>query len=211
MKIIIFGPQGSGKGTQAELIARTHSLPYISTGDIFRYNIKNKTDLGSKVEAHISAGELVPDELTNEIVKDRLTQPDCEVGFVLDGYPRNKDQQNYLGSITAIDYAIVIEVSDEAAAQRLGDRLACKCGMSYHKKFNPPKHKGKCDKCGGELYKRDDDKPEAIKKRIEIYHQQTEPLYSFYNSQKVLYKVDGEKSIDEVYHQIDRVIHREKK
>jgi len=208
---LVFGAQGSGKSTHAQYIAAKLHIPYIYTGDLFRELEKEESEKGEQIRQLMKKGILIPNKLSIPAFGDYLKKFPVSEGVVLDGYPRNKDQQNYLGSITAIDYAIVIEVSDEAAAQRLGDRLACKCGMSYHKKFNPPKHKGKCDKCGGELYKRDDDKPEAIKKRIEIYHQQTEPLYSFYNSQKVLYKVDGEKSIDEVYHQIDRVIHREKK
>lgn len=206
MRIIIFGPQGSGKGTQAELIARRHGLPYISTGDIFRFNIKNETELGKKVQEFMSAGNLVPDELTNEIVHNRINQPDCEAGFVLDGYPRNVAQQKFLEGITQADHAVVIEISDEEAVKRLSNRLACKCGLSYHTQFNPPHEAGKCDKCGGELYKRDDDQPEAIKNRLEIYHQETEPVYTKYDQKGILHKVDGEKTIEEVYEQIDKAL-----
>lgn len=211
MRIIIFGPQGSGKGTQAELIARRHSWPYISTGDIFRYNLKNQTALGQQVAEHIKVGHLVPDELTNKIVKDRIHQPDCSVGFVLDGYPRNKTQLDFLEKIVKVDFAIVIEISDEEAVKRLGGRLACKCGLSYHLKFNPPKQVGICDKCGSELFKRDDDEPEAIKKRLEIYHQETEPLLEIYEDQGILNRVDGSKSIEEVYKQVDEIIKTQKR
>lgn len=206
MRIIIFGPQGSGKGTQAELIARRHGLPYISTGDIFRYNIKNKTDLGQAVESYLAAGNLVPDDLTNKIVANRLHQPDCEIGFVLDGYPRNRVQQKFLEELTKVDYAFVIEISDEEAIKRLSKRWACKCGLSYHEQFNPPQVAGKCDKCGSELYRRDDDKPEAIKNRLAIYHQETEGLYGYYEEQGILHKVNGEKSIEEVYQQIEKFL-----
>lgn len=178
-------------------------MPYISTGDIFRYNTKNETELGQEVEKYLSSGSLVPDELTNEIVENRLKQPDCEVGFVLDGYPRNKVQQEFLHNITTVDHAFVIQISDEEAIKRLSKRLACKCGLSYHTQFNPPKEKGICDKCGGELYRREDDKPEAIKHRLAIYHQETESLYQQYKEQGILHKIDGEKSIEEVYKQIE--------
>ena len=206
MRIIIFGPQGSGKGTQAELIARRHHWPYISTGDIFRYNLKNQTKLGQEVAEYINSGHLVPDALTNQLVKDRINQPDCAVGFVLDGYPRNQAQLEFLSGIAEVDFAIVIEISDDEAIKRLGGRLACKCGLSYHLEFNPPKKEGICDKCGDKLFRRDDDQPEAIKKRLEIYHQATEPLLAIYEAQGILHRIDGSKSIEEVYRQIDRII-----
>lgn len=205
MKIVIFGPQGSGKGTQAELIARRHGLPYISTGDIFRYNIKNQTSLGQQVEQYTKVGDLVPDELTNEIVKDRINQPDCINGFVLDGYPRNKVQLDFLNGIADINHAFVIDISDEEAVKRLSNRLACKCGLSYHKQFNPPKNDGVCDKCEGELYRRDDDEPEAIKNRLAIYHEQTEKLFAEFE-QSILHKINGEMEIEEVYKQIDKYL-----
>jgi len=206
MNIIIFGPQGSGKGTQAELIARRHSWPYISTGDIFRYHIKNGTQLGRQVTEYINAGKLVPDELTNKIVQDSIQQPDCSVGFVLDGYPRNKNQLKFLDSIADIDFSVAIELSDDEAIKRLGGRLACKCGLSYHIEYNPPKQKGICDKCGEKLFKRDDDEEMAIKQRLEIYHQETEPLLNEYEKQGKLHRIDGSRSIEEVYMQIDEVI-----
>ncbi|MFA6254916.1 MAG: adenylate kinase [Patescibacteria group bacterium] len=206
MKIIIFGPQGSGKGTQAELIARRHAWPYISTGDIFRYHLKNQTELGKKVAEYINVGHLVPDELTNEIVQNRIHQPDCATGFVLDGYPRNKSQLEFLAGITKIDLAIAIELTDAEAIARLADRLACKCGLSYHPLNNPPKSPGVCDKCGGELFKRDDDTPDAIRKRLEIYHTETEPLLAIYEKSGILHRVDGSKSIEEVYQQVEEII-----
>jgi adenylate kinase len=208
MKIIIFGPQGSGKGTQAELIARRHGLTYISTGDIFRYHLKNETDLGRRVAAYVKDGHLVPDELTNEVIKDRINQPDCAVGFVLDGYPRNQKQLDFLNSIAKIDFAIVIEISDEEAINRLGGRLACKCGLSYHLKFNPPKKPGICDRCGNDLFRREDDMPAAIKKRLDIYHRQTESLFNYFALQGVLYRVNGTLEIEEVYRQIDAIINQ---
>ncbi len=206
MKILIFGPQGSGKGTQAELIARRRSYPYISTGDIFRYNIKNQTELGKKVEEVIKQGNLVSDELTNKIVLDRINQPDCERGFVLDGYPRNTKQAEYLDTVAKIDLAIVIELSDEQAVSRLSQRLACKCGLSYHTQFNPPAVEGRCDKCDGELYRRDDDQPEAIKKRLDIYHNETEKVFPYYEQHDILHRIDGAQSIEEVYNQIEKII-----
>ncbi|MFA6322421.1 MAG: adenylate kinase [Candidatus Buchananbacteria bacterium] len=206
MKIIIFGPQGSGKGTQAELIARRHKWPYISTGDIFRYHLKNNTALGQKISSYVNSGKLVPDLLVNQVVQDRINQPDCALGFVLDGYPRNLAQLNFLNQITKIDLAMVINLSDETAIRRLAQRLACKCGLSYHLTFNPPKQAGVCDKCGGELFRRDDDQPDAIKQRLEIYHQETEPIYSDYKKDGVLHVIDGDKPIEEVYKQVDEVI-----
>lgn len=206
MKVVIFGPQGSGKGTQAELIARRHQVPYISTGDIFRYHLKNQTELGRQVGSYLNAGQLVPDELTNQIVRDRINQPDCAVGFVLDGYPRNQIQQDFLRHIVKIDFAIVISLADEEAITRLMGRLACRCGLSYHTNFNPAKKAGICDKCGDVLFRRDDDQPPAIKQRLAIYHQQTEPLFAAYQSQGLLYQVDGADSIEAVYARIEQII-----
>ena len=206
MRIIIFGPQGSGKGTQAELIARRHNWPYISTGDIFRYHLKNETELGKKANEYMKKGILVPDALTNEIVNERINQPDCAVGFVLDGYPRNKAQLEFIDKASKIDMAISIELSDSQAIKRLSGRLACKCGLSYHVDFNPPKQAGVCDKCGDKLFRREDDNSQAIKKRLEIYHQETEPLLEIYEKKGILFKVDGSKSIEEVYRQIDNII-----
>ncbi len=208
MRIVIFGPQGSGKGTQAELIARRHGWPYISTGDIFRYHLKNQTELGNKIQPYINAGNLVPDDLTNHLVKERLQQPDCEMGFVLDGYPRNQAQLEFLNSLTGIDLAIAIELNDSQAIERLANRLACKCGMSYHTIYNKPKVVGICDKCGGRLFKREDDNPGVISQRLGIFHHETEPLFRMYSEQGVLHRVDGSKQIEEVYQSIDYIIHQ---
>ena len=206
MNIIIFGPQGSGKGTQAEYIARRHHVPYVSTGDIFRYHLKNQTALGAQVMSYLSAGQLVPDELTNQVVKDRLSRPDCADGFVLDGYPRNKVQQDFLNQLTGIDFVIVISLADETAIARLAGRLACKCGATYHLTYNPPAQPGVCDSCGDTLFRRDDDQPAAIAQRLEIYHRQTEPLFAAYRAKGVLYDVDGAPSIEAVSRQIDQII-----
>ncbi len=210
MKIIVFGPQGSGKGTQAELIARRHDWPYISTGDIFRYHLKNETDLGKKANEYMKNGSLVPDELTNEIVRERISRPDCALGFVLDGYPRNKSQLEFLDKVSKIDLAIVINLSNEEAIKRLSGRLACKCGLSYHVDFNPPKKEGVCNKCGEKLFRREDDNFEAIKKRLEIYHRETKPLLDSYQEKGKLSSVDGSKSIEEVYRQIEEIINSNK-
>jgi len=209
MNIIIFGPQGSGKGTQAELIARRHGLPYVSTGDIFRYHIKNQTELGLKVAEHITKGVLVPDDLSNEIVRDRLQSPDCIKGFVLDGYPRNRVQLNFLMTLYKINFAVVIELTDTEAIKRLSGRLACKCGLSYHLEYNPPKQPGVCNSCRGELFRRDDDQPDAIKQRLAIYHTETEPLFETFQHEGTLYHVDGGKSIEDVYRSIDSIISKQ--
>jgi adenylate kinase len=206
MKIIIFGPQGSGKGTQAELIARRHGLPYISTGDIFRFHIKNNTDLGQKINEQIKQGHLVDDQTTNEIVNLRLQQPDCVSGFVLDGYPRTRNQADFLDSLVDIDLAILIDITDQQAIERLNGRLACKCGLSYHLIYNPPVKEGVCDKCGNELFRRDDDMIESITKRLSIYHEQTKPLLEHYRSKQILREVDGQKDIEGVYNQIEKNI-----
>jgi adenylate kinase len=198
MKIIVFGPQGSGKGTQAEIIARRHGLAYISTGDIFRYNIKNNTSLGQQAAEFIKQGNLAPDDLTDQIVQERLAQSDCAQGFVLDGYPRTQVQQEFLHQLTDIDVVIAIELSDEVAITRLSKRMACKCGLNYHQDFNPPKQPGICDKCGSKLFHREDDYPEAISKRLGIYHQQTEPLLEKYRQEGKLRLINGDKSITEV-------------
>ena len=158
------------------------------------------------MSAYVNAGHLVSDELTNKIVKGRISQPDCAVGFVLDGYPRNKTQQDFLSKIAKINYAIVIEISDAEAIKRLGGRLACKCGLSYHQEFNQPKKAGICDKCGDQLFVRDDDKPAAIKKRLEIYHAETEPLFVAYGKMGILHRVDGFQTIEQVYQQINNVL-----
>lgn len=204
-KIIIFGVQGSGKGTQAEMISRYCYLKYISTGDIFRREIKDGTELGRQAAYYINDGHLVPDEITNSMVKKNLNLPVAnKKGFVLDGYPRTLAQAKALDAMADLTDAVVIDITDREAVARLAGRLACKCGLSYHQIFNPPKRAGFCDRCGGKLFVRDDDKLEAIKKRIKIYHQETEPLIDYYADKGILKKIDGAKEIRAVFEDIVR-------
>ncbi|MAF24851.1 adenylate kinase [bacterium] len=207
-KIIIFGVQGSGKGTQAELLARACNFVYVSTGDAYRREVELATDLGKQVQKIIDSGSLAPDEITNKLVAKRLTSADChEQGFVLDGYPRNEAQQKALADLTEIAAAVEIKISDEEAVARLSGRLACRCGLSYHAKARPPKKEGICDVCDAQLYMRDDDKPEAIKERIAIYHKQTEPLLESYREQGLLHTVNGEQEIRQVFTDIAASLH----
>ena len=207
MNIILFGPQGSGKGTQAELSSKKYSIPHISTGDIFRDNIKNKTELGQKVEKIINSGALVPDEVTNEIVKDRLSKIDCQNGFILDGFPRNLSQARFLNGFVEIDLALEIWISDEEAIKRIGLRRTCpKCGAVYHLTHIIPKNEGLCDVCNEKLIKRDDDKEDAIKKRLATYHSQTEELTTYYTDKEVYKKIDGMGSVEEVNEKVSKII-----
>lgn len=208
MKIVMLGAPGAGKGTQAKKIADRYQIPHISTGDIFRSNIKNGTELGKKAKAFMDAGNLVPDSLTLELVIDRLTQDDCKNGYVFDGFPRTIPQAEALdGALAAkgdkVDFAIDIEVPDENIVTRMGGRRAClKCGATYHVVFNAPQKEGICDRCGGELTLREDDKPETVLKRLGVYHQQTQPLIDFYQEKGCLAQIDGTKEVDEVFRDI---------
>ena len=205
--IILFGPQGSGKGTQADVLSGKFNIPHISTGDIFRENIKNGTELGKQVEKLTSNGILVPDEVTNEIVKERFKENDCENGFVLDGYPRNLNQAKFLEEVKKIDLALEVWISDDEAVMRITGRRTCsKCGTVYHLKFNPPKEDGVCDKDGEKLIIRDDDKEEAVRARLKIYHEQTEPLIEYYKEKGVYERVDGMPPILEVTEQIMEIV-----
>ena len=185
MKIIMLGAPGAGKGTQAKQIAAKYSIPHISTGDIFRANIKNGTELGKKAKTYMDQGALVPDELTCDLVMDRIQQDDCKNGFVLDGFPRTIPQAKALDdALTKIgekmDYAIDVDVPDENIVNRMGGRRAClNCGATYHIVFNPTKVEGKCDACGADTVLRDDDKPETVQKRLAVYHEQTQPRTCF--------------------------------
>lgn len=205
MKIILLGPPGAGKGTQAKLISNKYSIPHISTGDIFRKNISEQTPLGIKAKSYMDKGQLVPDELTNEIVFDRLQNDDCENGFLLDGFPRTvfqaKELDSFLlGEDTKINKALLIEVPQEFILERMTGRRMCKeCGASYHVKFNPPKVQSICDLCSGELIQRKDDKEETVKERLEVYSNQTAPLVEYYAAQGNLSKVDGTLEIEEVF------------
>ena len=205
MKIIMLGAPGAGKGTQAKMIADKYGVPHISTGDIFRANIKNGTELGMEAKKYMDQGLLVPDELTVRILLDRVAQDDCKNGYVLDGFPRTIPQAEVLDSELTklgdhIDYAINVDVPDENIVKRMSGRRAClTCGATYHIEHVPPKKEGICDVCGSELVLRDDDKPETVQKRLNVYHEQTQPLIDYYTGQGVLKTVDGTKNLDEVF------------
>ena len=212
MKIVMLGGPGAGKGTQAKIIAEKYKIPHISTGDIFRANIKEGTELGKKAKTYMDAGGLVPDELVVDLVADRLTWDDTKNGFVLDGFPRTIPQAEALTKAladmgTALDYAIDIEVPDQAIIDRMGGRRACvSCGATYHLVNIPPKTEGKCDHCGSELILRDDDKPETVKKRLDVYHEQTQPLIEYYKGRNLLKEVDGTMAMEEVFHAITEIL-----
>ena len=212
MKIIMLGAPGAGKGTQAKMIAEKCGIPHISTGDIFRANIKNGTELGAKAKEYMDKGLLVPDELVCDLVVDRIQQADCEKGYILDGFPRTIPQaealENALNAIEQkLDYAIDIDVPDENIINRMSGRRACVgCGATYNVLFNPTKVEGKCDVCGESLILRDDDKPETVKKRLDVYHTQTQPLIDFYTERKVLVEVDGTQSMDKVFDDIMKIL-----
>lgn len=205
MKIIMLGAPGAGKGTQAKKIADKYGIPHISTGDIFRANIKNGTELGKKAKAYMDQGALVPDELVVDLVADRVKQPDCEKGYVLDGFPRTIPQAESLDSVLAsmgqkIDYAINVEVPDENIVRRMSGRRACVgCGATYHVVHAPTKLEGVCDRCGEKLILRDDDKPETVQKRLTVYHEQTQPLIDYYKNAGILRTVDGTMEMDQVF------------
>ena len=205
MKIIMLGAPGAGKGTQAKMIADKYGIPHISTGDIFRANIKNGTELGAKAKTYMDQGLLVPDELVVDLVIDRFKADDCKKGYILDGFPRTIPQAEALDkALTAIgehvDYAINVEVPDENIVRRMSGRRACVgCGATYHIVFNPTKVEGKCDACGNDLIIRDDDKPETVQKRLTTYHEQTQPLIDYYKNQGILKSVDGTQPMDAVF------------
>ena len=208
MKIVMLGAPGAGKGTQAKMIAEKYSIPHISTGDIFRANIKNGTELGKKAKSFIDKGQLVPDELTLDLIMDRFKEDDCKNGYVLDGFPRTIPQAEALDKAleTAgekVDFAIDVDVPDENIVKRMGGRRACvNCGATYHIVYSPTKVEGKCDKCGEELIVRDDDKPETVLSRLEVYHNQTQPLIDYYNNQGILKTVDGTVDMKDVFNAI---------
>jgi len=201
--ILIFGPQGSGKGTQAQMLSKLLNVPHISPGVIFRQIQQEKTELARQIQKILDQGKLVPDEHTNRLVIDRISQPDCECGFILDGYPRNKFQADCLVKQTNIDYVIVINLPDKEGIRRIADRRVCKNGHSYHKKFAPPKKAGICDIDGLPLYQRSDETEKAIKARLAIYHSQTEPLVDDFRSAGIkIIEIDGRPKIAEVSREI---------
>ena len=199
MNFIFLGPPGAGKGTLAKEAAKFYNIPHISTGDIFRENIKNQTELGKKAKAIIDAGGLVSDEITIDLVKDRLSKDDTKNGYILDGFPRTIPQAEALEKFAKIDAAVNFDIEDAAVVDRLGGRVCCKdCGQMYHVKTMPPKVAGKCDKCGGELYTRDDDKPESIQNRLVVYRNSTAPLIDFYRNKNLLVDIDAKPAPEKV-------------
>ena len=212
MKIIMLCAPGAGKGTQAKKIAEKYQIPHISTGDIFRANIKNGTELGKKAKTYMDQGLLVPDELVCDLVVDRVKQEDCKNGYILDGFPRTIPQAESLDEALgqmgeSLDYAINVDVPDEHIVNRMSGRRACVgCGATYHIVYAPTKKEGVCDVCGAELILRDDDKPETVQKRLSVYHEQTQPLINYYKGKGILKDVDGTKDMDVVFQAITDIL-----
>ena len=212
MKIVMLGAPGAGKGTQAKMIAAKYQIPHISTGDIFRANIKNGTELGKKAKSYMDQGLLVPDELTGDLVIDRLAQDDCKNGYILDGFPRTIPQAEALDAALAklgekMDYAIDVDVPDENIVSRMSGRRACTgCGATYHIVYNPSKKGDCCEVCGEKLILRDDDKPETVQKRLNVYHEQTQPLIDYYTKQSILRTVDGTQDMNDVFAEIVKIL-----
>ncbi|MGG5463060.1 adenylate kinase [Clostridium sp. B9] len=216
MKIVLLGPPGAGKGTQAKSISNRYSIPHISTGDIFRKNISENTPLGVEAKTYMDNGQLVPDEVTINMVKDRLQQDDCKNGYLLDGFPRTVHQAEALDNFLtereeSIDTALLIEVPKEFILERMTGRRVCpSCGASYHIKFNPPANDGKCDLCGSDVIQRKDDTEETVKERLDVYENQTQPLIDFYENKKQLSVVDGTQAINEVFESICKILGSDK-
>jgi adenylate kinase len=204
MRLVLVGPPGAGKGTQAEFISEHFAIPKISTGDIFRANVSGGTELGRMAKKYMDAGDLVPDEVTNAMVRDRLAQPDAVDGFLLDGFPRNVQQAGELDDIldqigSNLSVVLDLDVDHDEVVRRLSGRRTCKkCGHVWHVEYDPPSQTGICDKCGGELYQRDDDRPETVRHRLEVYAQQTEPLIKFYADRKQLVAIDALGHVEDV-------------
>ncbi len=208
MRLILLGPPGAGKGTQAKRLIDRYGIPQISTGDILRAAVREGTELGKTAKQYMDAGELVPDEVVIGIIEERLKEPDCAKGYILDGFPRTVAQADALTDVLArmgqsIDHVVSIEVPDEELVERLTGRRTCRnCGAMYHVKFSPPKKPGVCDKCGGELFQRDDDKEETIRARLKVYQDQTAPLIAYYEKAGLLRRVSGVGTVDEIYERI---------
>jgi adenylate kinase len=202
--IILLGPPASGKGTQATRLSETLGLPHIASGDLFRENLKQGTELGRKAQEYMERGALVPDDVTIAMVMDRLSRPDCTGGALLDGFPRTIAQAEALDEALteeghSVDAVLYISVPDEELIERVSGRRLCRsCGQSYHVRFNPPQTPGVCDVCGGELYQREDDRPETMRNRLEVYREQTQPLIDYYRQQGLLVEIDGDQPIDDV-------------
>lgn len=216
MKIVLLGPPGAGKGTQAKSISNKYSIPHISTGDIFRKNISENTPLGIEAKGYMDNGQLVPDEVTINMVKDRLQQDDCNDGYLLDGFPRTVTQADALNNFLIergeqLDTALLIKVPNEFILERMTGRRVCpSCGASYHVKFNPPTNEGKCSLCGNEVIQRKDDTVDTVKERLDVYQRETQPLIEFYSEKQLLSKVDGTKAINEVFRGICEVLGKNK-
>lgn len=212
MKIVMLGAPGAGKGTQAKMIAEKYGIPHVSTGDIFRANIKNGTALGMEAKTYMDQGRLVPDELTVKILLDRVAQPDCVNGYVLDGFPRTIPQAEVLDEALQaqgekLDWAVNVDVPDENIVRRMSGRRAClKCGATYHIEHIPPKKEGVCDACESELVLRDDDRPETVQNRLKVYHEQTQPLIDFYTGKGILRSVDGTRDMRDVFAAITEIL-----
>lgn len=212
LNLILFGPPGAGKGTQAERLQRDFQLPFISTGDMLRGNVKGATDLGKQAKQYMQAGDLVPDELIVAMADERLQEQDAQDGFILDGFPRTLEQaraleQQLSGLGRRVTAALLIDVPDEDVIRRLSGRRVCvKSGHNYHVEFDPPKHEGVCDQDGSRLVQRDDDKPEVIENRLHVYHEQTEPLVKHYDEQGLMRRIDGTRPAPEVHDHIRAVI-----
>ena len=212
MKIIMLGAPGAGKGTQAARIAEKNNIPHVSTGDIFRANIKEGTELGKKAKKYMDEGQLVPDSLTIELLLDRVAKDDCANGYILDGFPRTIPQAEALDAAldklgTAIDCAVNVDVPDQNIVSRMSGRRSCpSCGEIFHIVQMPPKKEGICDKCGEKLIQRDDDKPETVEKRLKVYHDQTQPLIDFYEKKGILKTVDGTLAPDDVFKAIEKAL-----
>jgi adenylate kinase len=204
MKLVFLGPPGAGKGTQAKLLAAKLNVPHISTGDIFRENIRKQTELGKKAAEYSNKGFLVPDDITNEMVKERLKK---EQGYILDGYPRTINQAEFLDSIQKIDKVINFELEDNEIIKRISGRRTCRsCGSVYHVEFSKPKVEGVCDKCDSEIVQREDEKPDVVKKRLDVYKSQTEPLIDYYNKKGILVDIDAYPTIEEISRTLENSI-----
>lgn len=216
MNIVFLGPPGAGKGTQAKILVEKYGIPQISTGDMLREHVAKGTELGIKAKEYMDKGQLVPDEIILGMVKERLSQPDAQKGFILDGFPRTVAQAEALDNILEemgrkLDVTLALVVPDEELVIRLTGRRTCKnCGMMYHIKFKPPKEEGKCDVCGGELYQRPDDNEETVRNRLKVYHESTAPLIEYYRKKGLLVEIDGSKSIEEITQQIIDVLEKKR-
>lgn len=213
MNLIMFGPPGGGKGTYSARISKKYGIPHIATGDIFRREANGGSELGRKVKEYLDRGELVPDEVVNEVVRKRLSEPDCQDGFVLDGYPRTLPQAKALGEEVDIDLVINLDVSEEIIVNRLSNRRVCReCGKIYNLKSMPPEEEGVCDKCGGELYQREDDRPKVIRRRLNTYEERSQPIIDYYREKNTVKDIVAreekpvEEMMEEIYTAIEETI-----